>query len=191
MYIYILCGRTGDLAEIGRYSTSHDGPLDVRDVGVAAVAAVTAVTLSVPVGKLLTGLTSSMAARCATLSGPRGYSRIEKGWKDWKGGLANTTVTTVATCDLYSLSCLSKVATLWSCNPVNDCCGDRFWQTSRHKLGVVRGENNQSVNLNVWGSNPTSMKDLAPTKSIKKPFQVVAGFLNASELRPSTVEIYI
>jgi len=49
------------------------GPLDVRDVGVAAVAAV---TLSVPVGKLLTGLTSSMAARCATLSGPRGYSML-------------------------------------------------------------------------------------------------------------------
>ena len=63
------------LADLQHLTT---GPLDV---GVAAVAAVTAVTLSVPVGKLLTGLTSSMAARCATLSGPRGYSRIEKGWK--------------------------------------------------------------------------------------------------------------
>ena len=37
------------------------------------------------------------------------------------------------------------------------------------------------------------MKDLAPTKSMKKPFQVVAGFLNQRELRPSqeAVEIYI
>ena len=76
MYIYIYVVEQEIWQILADIQHPRTGPLDVRDVGVAAVAAVTAVTLSVPVGKLLTGLTSSMAARCATLSGPRGYSML-------------------------------------------------------------------------------------------------------------------